>query len=87
MRVLHNNVLIEQIDVKETITESGLILTGTSEEGIFQKAKVVSVGDGVEAPIKAGDIALVLKGSAKVVRGDDGIEYLLVADKNIAAIL
>lgn len=88
MRVLHKNVLIEQIDnEKETVTDSGLILTGTSGEGMFQKAKIISVGDKVESPMKPGDIALVLKGSAQAVKGDDGVEYLLVADNNIAAIL
>lgn len=88
MRVLHKNVLIEQIDnEKETVTDSGLILTGTSGEGMFQKAKIISVGDKVESPMKPGDIALVLKGSAQAVKGDDGVEYLLVADSNIAAIL
>jgi co-chaperonin GroES (HSP10) len=87
MRVLHKNVLIEQIESEDLTTDSGLILSGTSEEGVFQKAKIISVGDKVESPMKPGDIALVLKGSAQAVKGDDRVEYLLVADKNIAAIL
>jgi len=87
MKILHKNVLIKQMETAEAITESGLILTGTSEEGIFQKAEIILVGADVESDIKPGDIALVAKGSAQAIKGDDGVEYLLCADNNIAAIL
>jgi len=88
MIILHDNVLIEQIDAGETTTASGLIITNTTEDGLYQKAKVVSRGSGVkDVNIRKDVEVLVTKGTGNSIKGDDGIGYLLVPYNAIIAVL
>ena len=88
MIILHENVLIEQIDKGETTTASGLIITNTSFDGLYQKAKVVSKGTGIKDPYIRKDVEVLdTKGTGNAIQGDDGVEYLLVPYEAIVGVL
>ena len=56
MRAIGNNLIIKKIEEQNQSTKGGLLLTEKQREDVrFQKAKVIKVGDGVNA-VKNKDI-------------------------------
>jgi chaperonin GroES len=89
---LLDRVLLEEIELDETKTASGIILPqNTSGEGETKRGEVVAVGEGrvvdgnLQKPVvKEGDVVLYMWGEEIKV---DGKKYILVGSDNITAII
>lgn len=89
---IFSNVLVKQEEA-ETKTESGIILTAASTEKP-QKGKVIAVGEGFASEdgreskmhIKVGMTVLFKKWGGNEVK-DEGVDYLLIEQKDILAII
>jgi len=91
LKPLHDNVVLKK-EKSEKKTASGIILTAEAKEAP-SFATVVAVGPGavvdgklVVPTVKAGDRAVFKKYSTTEVKIEDE-EYLLIAEKDILAIL
>jgi len=82
MRALGKNVLVEKIEEEQT-SQSGLILTGTASESLFQKAKVLSVGNKVEQ-VSENDIIFFMKNQGAELRGS-GFKVTVVKEEHIVS--
>jgi chaperonin GroES len=89
---LHDRILVERIEEKET-KKGGIIIPDTAKEKP-QEGKVIAVGngkitdDGKKLPldVKAGDTILFGKYSGSEVKIDDK-EYLIMKEEDVLAIL
>lgn len=92
IRPLSDRVVVQILESEEK-TKGGIFLPDTAKEKP-QQATVVAVGpgktleDGTKAPmdVKAGDIVLFAKYSGTEVKLD-GAEYLVIAEKDILAVV
>lgn len=94
IKPLGDRVLVQELgnDDKEKKTASGIILPDSHKEDKgARKAKVVAVGEGryeegklIPVRVKAGDIVLFNWGDDLTV---DGVEYHIVNESNILAVL
>lgn len=91
LKPLHENVVL-QVKKTENKTASGIILSeDAKEQPSF--AEVIAVGegkivDGVKVPVsvKVGDKAVFKKYSTTEIK-IDGVEYLIISEKDILAII
>lgn len=91
LKPLEDKVLLKPVK-EETVTSSGLVLAGGSEKP--QEAIVVAVGPGivlqngekVVPDVKVGDKVVFSKYGGTEVE-HEGVEYLLVAYRDIFAVL
>ena len=82
MKALRDNLIVSKVE-EETKSASGLILTGTEAESLFQKGVVMSVGKDVEL-ISVGDTVVFIKNQgAEII--DDGSKFIIVRNKNVVA--
>ena len=91
LKPLADRVVLKLVAAEEK-TKSGLILTASAQEKP-QIAEVVAVGPGglvdgneVEMIVKAGDKVITAKYSGTEVKAD-GIEYIIVKQSDILAIV
>jgi chaperonin GroES len=92
VRPLHDRILVERLEEKET-KRGGIIIPDTAKEKP-QEGKVIAVGtgkvndDGKKVPldVKAGDKILFGKYSGSEVKIDDK-EFLIMREEDILAIL
>ncbi len=82
MKALRDNVIVSKIK-EETKSESGLILTGTEAESLFQKGVVMSVGKDVEL-ISVADTVVFIKNQGADIT-DDGEKFTIVGNKHVVA--
>ena len=84
MKPVRDNLLLK--DIKEEATSaSGLILSGTSGESVFQKAFVVAVGSEVN-DVEAGDKVFYIKGQgAEIV--NDGEKFKITGFKHVVSVV
>ena len=92
IRPLHDRILVERLEEKET-KKGGIIIPDTAKEKP-QEAKVIAVGNGkvnedgkkIPLDVKAGDRILFGKYSGAEVKIDDK-EYLILREEDVLAIL
>jgi chaperonin GroES len=92
VRPLHDRILVERLEEKET-KRGGIIIPDTAKEKP-QEGKVIAVGNGkvnddgkkVPLDVKAGDKILFGKYSGSEVKIDDK-EFLIMREEDILAIL
>ncbi len=82
MKALRDNLIVSKIK-EETKSESGLILTGTEAESLFQKGIVMSVGKDVELISVADTVVFIKNQGAEII--DDGEKFLIVGNKHVVA--
>ena len=92
IRPLHDRILVERVEEKETV-RGGIIIPDSAKEKP-QEGKVIAAGtgkvgdDGKKIPldVKAGDKILFGKYSGSEVKIDDK-EYLILREEDVLAIL
>lgn len=84
VKPLNKNVLIAQVD-RETETESGIILQGSSGATSTATGKVLAVGPDV-TEVKVGDEVYLTWQKAKPVTVD-GAQRVMVQEEDIVAVL
>ena len=92
LRPLADRVVVKVLESEEK-TKGGIFLPDTAKEKP-QQAKVVAVGPGKtldngtksQVDVKAGDVVLFKKYSGTEVKVD-GVEYLVIAEKDILAVV
>ena len=92
LRPLADRVVVKVLESEEK-TKGGIFLPDTAKEKP-QQAKVVSVGPGKtldngnksQVDVKEGDVVLFAKYSGTEVKVD-GVEYLVIAEKDILAVV
>ncbi len=92
VRPLHDRLLVQRIEEKETV-KGGIIIPDTAKEKP-QEGKVIAVGNGkilengtkLELDVKAGDKILFGKYSGTEIK-IDGEEYLIMREDEVLAIL
>jgi chaperonin GroES len=92
LRPLHDRILVQVLDEKES--KSGSIIIPDSAKEKPQQANVVAVGDGkmlesgerVKIDVKAGDRILFGKYSGSEIKVD-GEEYLILREDEILGVL
>ncbi len=92
IRPLHDRILVERLEEKET-KKGGIIIPDTAKEKP-QEARVIAVGNGkvnedgkkIPLDVKAGDKILFGKYSGAEVKIDDK-EYLILREEDVLAIL
>ncbi|MGH7862708.1 MAG: co-chaperone GroES [Candidatus Dormibacteraceae bacterium] len=92
LKPLGDRVVLTPVE-REEVTKSGIVLPGTAQEKP-QEATVVSVGPGrildngnkVAIEVKAGDRVLYAKYAGNEYKVDE-VEYLIVSEKDILAII
>lgn len=93
IRPLHDRVLVQRIESKDTTTKGGIIIPETAKEKP-QEGKVIAVGTGKVAEdgrilamnVKAGDRILFGKYSGTDVKIDNE-EYLIMREDDILGVL
>ena len=93
LKPLGNKVILEAAS-KEEVTKSGIIIPDTVDKEKPEQATVLAVGDGkvgkdgnrISIDVKVGDVVLFSKYSPTEIK-IDGIEYLVVSDDDIMAIV
>lgn len=84
VRPLGENVLISAIQ-PETKTASGIYLPETAGEKP-QQGKVIAIGESEKVKVKVGEKVIYTRYGGTEV-DIDGIEYLIVAQKDILAVI
>ena len=92
LKPLSDNVVVKVLESEEK-TKGGIFLPDTAKEKP-QQAKVVAVGPGKtldngtksQVDVKEGDVVLFAKYSGTEVKVD-GVEYLVIAEKDILAVV
>lgn len=91
-----DNVIIKLPKVeKEKVTQSGIVLTGTSvQQEMPEKGTVIAVGEGrilnngtlIEMKIKEGDEVIFNRFAGTRIQAEDG-EFLIVKENDILAVV
>jgi chaperonin GroES len=85
IRPLHDRLLVQRIEEKETV-KGGIIIPDSAKEKP-QEGKVVAVGNGkVLENVKAGDKILFGKYSGSEIKVD-GEEYLILREDEVLAVI
>lgn len=91
LKPLHDSVILKKQKV-ESVTKSGIILSGDAKEAP-DYAEVVAVGEGkkedgklIKPVVKIGDKVIFKKYSTTDVKYE-GEDYLIIAEKDILAII
>lgn len=87
MKPLYDNIVVNPID-GETRTPSGIIIPESAESpSIYKRGSVEAIGTGLEDmphQVQYKDIVLFPKNAGIKVE-EDGVEYLLLSEADIAA--
>jgi len=83
MKPVRDNLLLKDIE-EEATSASGLILSGTSGESLFQKALVVGVGSEVE-DVKVGDKISYIKSQGAEL-SDNGEKFKITGFKHVVVV-
>lgn len=94
LQPVHDHLIVEPVDPKETATASGIILPDTVDKEKPEQGKVVAVGpgklleNGTRAPMsaKVGDIVVFKKYAPDEVKIKDK-EFLVIADSDVLGII
>lgn len=84
IKPLNDRVLLKVLEQAEK-TSSGIILPDTAKEKT-QKAEVVEIGDSEDIKLKVGDVVIYDKYAGVQIK-EDNIEYLIVKNEEIVAVL
>lgn len=99
MQPIEYKVLVKPHDPLETdeqlksATKSGILLPPTEREAAAQVKGVLIAKGGIafhdfgDIRPEIGDVVYYAKYSGLVIKGDDGVEYRLMNDKDVAAIV
>ena len=89
---LADRVVLKQLEAEET-TKSGIVLPGKEKEKP-QQAEVIAVGPGgvvdgkdVKMEVKKGDHVIYSKYAGTEVKMDDDVEYIIVRQSDILAVI
>jgi len=83
MKALRDNIIIDKI-AEETKSASGLILTGTASDSLFNKGIVLSFG-GEANGVEVGDTIIYMKSQeAEII--DDGSKLFVISYKHVVAV-
>ena len=82
-------------DKQDTITEGGIILPDTVQDGMLIEGEVVAVGEGmysmsgtlIPVVVDVGDIILYNKNAQKAEHKIDGNEYILMSVNEVMSIV
>ena len=93
LKPLHDHVVVKPITENE-VTKSGIVLPDTIDKEKPEKGQVVAVGEGklldngqsAKMSVKVGDKVMFKKYSPDEVK-IDGVEYLIISESDILAIL
>lgn len=95
IKPLGNMLLIEQIEVGDKTTSTGLVISAAFADNGPAKGTVIAIGGGeqnykgdiIPVPeISVGDVVYYPKHAGADIEDEDGKKYLLVVSKNILAI-
>ncbi len=82
MKALRDNLIVSKVE-EETTSATGLVLTGTASESLFQKGVVMSVGKDVEL-ISVADTVVFIKNQGADIN-DGGEKFTIVGNKHVVA--
>ena len=83
MKALRDNIIIDKI-AEETKSASGLILTGTASDSLFNKGIVLSFGEEANG-VEVGDTIIYMKSQeAEII--DDGSKLFVISYKHVVAV-
>ena len=93
LKPIHTNVVIKPI-TQDEITKSGIIMPDTIDKEKPEKGEVIAVGDGrllengqkASMSVKVGDKVMFKKYSPDEIKVD-GVEYLIISESDVLAIL
>lgn len=93
LKPLHDHVIVKPI-LEDEITKSGIVLPETVDKEKPEKGQVVAVGQGklldngqrAAVSVKVGDKVMFKKYSPDEVK-IDGVEYLIISEGDILAVL
>ena len=93
IKPLHDQVLI-QLEGKDNVTESGIILARTENDTEPDKGTVLAIGpgrinhDGSKFPVSVsrGDRVMFARYAGHVIK-EEGREFILVGEKDIIAVI
>lgn len=92
LQPLADRVVLKQLEAEET-TKSGIVLPGKEKEKP-QQAEVIAVGPGgvvdgkdVKMEVKKGDHVIYSKYAGTEVKMDDDVEYIIVRQSDILAVV
>ena len=92
LQPLADRVVLKQLEAEET-TKSGIVLPGKEKEKP-QQAEVIAVGPGgavdgkdVKMEVKKGDHVIYSKYAGTEVKMDDDVEYIIVRQSDILAVI
>ena len=93
IKPIHTNVVVKPI-TEDEVTKSGIVLPDTIDKEKPEKGEVVAVGDGklldngqrASMSVKVGDKVMFKKYSPDEIKVD-GVEYLIISEGDILAIL
>ena len=92
LQPLADRVVLKQLEAEET-TKSGIVLPGKEKEKP-QQAEVIAVGPGgvvdgkdVKMEVKKGDHGIYSKYAGTEVKMDDDVEYIIVRQSDILAVI
>lgn len=95
IKPLGNMLLIEQIEVSEKTTSTGLVISAAFIDNGPAKGTVIAMGDGEQnykgdiipiPEIVEGDLVYYPKHAGTDIEDEDGKKYILITSKNILAI-
>ena len=92
LQPLADRVVLKQLEAEET-TKSGIVLPGKEKEKP-QQSEVIAVGPGgvvdgkdVKMEVKKGDHVIYSKYAGTEVKMDDDVEYIIVRQSDILAVI
>lgn len=92
LQPLADRVVLKQLEAEET-TKSGIVLPGKEKEKP-QQAEVIAVGPGgvvdgkdVKMEVEKGDHVIYSKYAGTEVKMDDDVEYIIVRQSDILAVI
>ena len=96
LKPVNDKIVVKPKEVKDDhITEGGIILPDTVQDGTLVEGKVVAVGEGmysangtlIPVVVDVGDIILYNKNAHKAEHKIDGEEYILMSINEVMSIV
>ena len=95
LRPVNDKIVVKPITKEEEVTESGLILPDTVDQGKLMEGEVIAVGEGMYSangtiiPVicDVGDTILYNKNAHKAEHKIDGEEYIIMSVNEILSIV
>jgi chaperonin GroES len=93
LKPIHDHIVVKPI-IQDEITKSGIVLPDTIDKEKPEKGEVIAVGDGklldngqrAVISVKVGDKVMFKKYSPDEIKVD-GVEYLIISESDVLAIL